>query len=176
MKTSYIFFLSQNLKKFWQQLLVDKAYFSACGMCRIDRQLLTSVKLGEMHSFTSTFFSTFFLNYSFLFFLHAFFHAFDLCAHYGVFRSCSPAYFTVDETTLCMCDLVVCVCYVCFWLSIRMDVCLNWLIYVHWVFLFALHRIDYTISLYDTPFILFIYLFACDCTCNVIKLFSANSI
>lgn len=34
----------QHLKNFWQQLLADKAFFSACGMCRIDRQLLTSVK------------------------------------------------------------------------------------------------------------------------------------
>lgn len=32
-----------QLRNFWQQLLADKSYFSACGMCRIDRQLLTSV-------------------------------------------------------------------------------------------------------------------------------------
>ncbi|XP_055390126.1 gustatory receptor for sugar taste 43a [Condylostylus longicornis] len=34
--------IASSLKKFWQQLLADKPYFSACGMCNIDRQLLTS--------------------------------------------------------------------------------------------------------------------------------------
>lgn len=48
-------FQLQNLKKFWQQLLADKAFFSACGMCRIDRQILTSVKF-RFSIFISTIF------------------------------------------------------------------------------------------------------------------------
>ncbi|XP_037049389.1 gustatory receptor for sugar taste 43a-like [Bradysia coprophila] len=36
--------VTQNLKKFWRQLLADRTYFfSACGMCCIDRQILTSL-------------------------------------------------------------------------------------------------------------------------------------
>lgn len=53
-KNTKLFF--QQLKHFWQQLLADKAFFSACGMCRIDRQLLTSVKLVHVYLSPSFFF------------------------------------------------------------------------------------------------------------------------
>lgn len=36
--------LAEAVKKFWQQLLVVDADFSACGLCRVNRTILTSVK------------------------------------------------------------------------------------------------------------------------------------
>lgn len=35
--------LVEETKKFWQQLLVDDAEFSASGLCRVNRTILTSV-------------------------------------------------------------------------------------------------------------------------------------
>ncbi|TMW44044.1 hypothetical protein DOY81_010877 [Sarcophaga bullata] len=35
--------LSEEVKKFWQQLLVLDNGFSACGLCQVNRQLLTSL-------------------------------------------------------------------------------------------------------------------------------------
>lgn len=32
-----------QLEMFWRQLLVQRTYFNACGMCKIDRHILTSV-------------------------------------------------------------------------------------------------------------------------------------
>lgn len=40
----FIFNFALQLKNFWQQLLADKTIFSACGICRIDRRLLTKVR------------------------------------------------------------------------------------------------------------------------------------
>lgn len=53
-------FIKFQLRNFWQQLLADKAFFSACGMCRIDRQLLTSVnKLKVSYYILSNFISSY---------------------------------------------------------------------------------------------------------------------
>ncbi|KAM7346081.1 gustatory receptor 43a isoform 2-T2 [Cochliomyia hominivorax] len=35
--------LAEEIKKFWQQLLVGDGGFSACGLCQVNRQLLTSL-------------------------------------------------------------------------------------------------------------------------------------
>ncbi|XP_055855796.1 gustatory receptor for sugar taste 43a isoform X2 [Episyrphus balteatus] len=35
--------LTDSIRLFWQQLLADKATFSACGLCKVDRQILTSI-------------------------------------------------------------------------------------------------------------------------------------
>lgn len=39
---AFIAFNSQ-LNHFWKKLVTDQVYFSACGICRIDRKMLTSV-------------------------------------------------------------------------------------------------------------------------------------
>lgn len=45
-----------KLKKFWRQLLADRGfYFSACGMCNIDRQILTSVSSAHYSPLLMTF-------------------------------------------------------------------------------------------------------------------------
>lgn len=38
------FYPVSQLRNFWQQLMADNTFFSACGMCRIDRPLLTTVR------------------------------------------------------------------------------------------------------------------------------------
>ncbi|CAD7086980.1 unnamed protein product [Hermetia illucens] len=35
-------FIMSRMEKFWQQLIADNTNFSACGMCTINRQILTS--------------------------------------------------------------------------------------------------------------------------------------
>ncbi|XP_055904176.1 gustatory receptor for sugar taste 43a isoform X2 [Eupeodes corollae] len=35
--------LTESIRLFWQQLLADKATFSALGLCKVDRQILTSI-------------------------------------------------------------------------------------------------------------------------------------
>lgn len=36
--------ISQQLQRFWRQLLADRSYYvTACGLCTIDRQILTSI-------------------------------------------------------------------------------------------------------------------------------------
>lgn len=39
--------LAEEIKKFWQQLLVVDAEFSASGLCRVNRTILTSVSCAD---------------------------------------------------------------------------------------------------------------------------------
>lgn len=83
--TVLFFFLSLlvQLKHFWKKLLTERVCFSACGICFIDRQMLTSVMNQKKNQF-------FFGHKKLILFTCFFFSLVDCCCDNNIFGHFAP--------------------------------------------------------------------------------------